>query len=170
MRHRIYTINVCTASLPMCHLPYVYKMMAGESRFATLTSEELPAILQNAIDPLQNNPSAKRVFMTYCNLKRMDGGQHTAKNKRINCRWNSDKLLRWRKDVRFYSRSSIKFVLQRFVKKNQIWHSQLYIVLRTDDQGRIYYLNVAQYETKIIEENLCKWLWCILSKKIWDTR
>lgn len=115
--------------------------------------------------------SAKRVFITYSTEKGLTVDNILKKNKRINCRWNSDKLLRWRKDVRFYSRSSIRFVLQRFVKKkNQIWHSLLYIVLRTDDQGRIYYLNVAQYETKIIEGKLCKWLWCIFSKKIWDTR
>lgn len=55
------------------HVSFVVclQIMAGETRFATLTSEELQAILENrdSSNTKQCIESAKRVFITYCTEK-----------------------------------------------------------------------------------------------------
>lgn len=104
------------------------QMMAGETRFATLTSEELQAILKNrdSSNTKQCIESAKRVFITYCTEKGLlvDNILPKTKGEIAEILINFYAELR-RKDSELYSGSSmisIRFGLQRFFQniKNDI--------------------------------------------------
>lgn len=99
------------------------QMMAGETMFATLTSEELQAILENrdSSNTKQCIDSAKRVFITCCTEKGLivDNILQKPKGEIAEILINFYAELK-RKDRELYSRSSIisiRFGLQRFFQK-----------------------------------------------------